>query len=77
MQKKTHCIRNMNATGDTEHRYDPNDPAQLKAAAELYDSIRRSGHMTYALGEDNKGTVIRSFDPTAEIIVAHKNIVGG
>jgi hypothetical protein len=67
----------MDSTGDKEVTWDPTNPQQVAGAQKIFDMLRARGYLTYAVGDNGGGTVMREFDPTAKRVVSTPRIVGG
>jgi hypothetical protein len=65
--------------GDTKVIWDSENEDEVKAAEELFNSLRKKGHLAYAVvGEKGeKGEVIKKFDPELERIILAPAMAGG
>lgn len=74
----TSTLHEMNRTGDSRIEWDPNNPDEVEIAKRAFDALKKKGYLTYRTRRDGSaGEVIRTFDPTAEKILATPQIVGG
>lgn len=65
-------------TGDTKHMWDPNNPAEVHSAREVFENLKLKGFQAFSVkpgGE--KDAVIREFDPAAGKIIMAPPIRGG
>ena len=71
------CVPNFE--GDTRLMWDSRVDEEVVAAEEMFDSLREKGFAVYKAKKNgaSKGEVITEFDPTAERLVAIKQLVGG
>lgn len=76
--ERTHTLSVMDNTGDTKTIWDPRKPAEVEAARATFDVLKKKGYMIYRVGADGeKNTVMHSFEPAAEKMIAVPAIVGG
>ena len=68
----------LDENGDSRIQWDRNDPAQIAAARARFDELRARNYLAYKVdASGNQGEVIDKFDPKAERIVLHQQMVGG
>ena len=75
----------LNNSGDARIMWDRNNPDEVRAAREAFESLTKPkskggrGHVAYKAEGKNgeRGEVIRKFDPEAERIILVPQIVGG
>jgi hypothetical protein len=71
----THSLHILDQTGDTPVLWNPADARSTRKAEEVFERLVRGGYLTYRADEDP--TVIRTFDPQAETIIARFPMAGG
>lgn len=72
------CLFVLDGTGDSRMQWDRNDPAQVAAAEARFDEMRGKGYSAYKVdASGRRGEVINKFDPDAERIIMHRQLVGG
>lgn len=69
----------LNPTGDTKLIWDRKKTAEVEAAEEMFDSLRKKRYLAFeAVGEDGrKGKQIDKFDANMERIIMVPPMVGG
>lgn len=68
----------MDHTGDSKLLWSPDNPDEVQAAKDLFDSLKAKGYLAYTVEEDGeRGEVIREFDKTAGRIIMAPQLVGG
>lgn len=68
----------MDRTGDTKVMWSPDNPDEVQAARDTFDSLKAKGYLAYTVKKDGeKGEVIRKFDKTAGRIIMAPQLVGG
>lgn len=69
----------MDKTGDTKLMWTVGNQAEMDAAKELFEKLRKQGYLAYkAVGEKgDKGEVLTSFDPEAGRIIMVPALKGG
>lgn len=71
-------IHVLDRTGDTEHRWNRRNQAEVEIARTVFNSAKAKGHAAYKINADGEaGEVIREFDPNAEKIIFRAPMVGG
>lgn len=71
-------IREMDHTGDTEHKFDIADPVSKAAAEKLFADFLEKRCLAVVPGKDGEpGKALRAFDETAEQIIVMPQMVGG
>ena len=70
------CI--LDETGDSRFQWDKNDPEQVAKAQAKFDEMKKKGYLAYSVNKKgDRGDVINTFDPNAERIIMHSQLVGG
>lgn len=70
------CV--LDASGDTRMQWDPNNPEEVAKAQARFNELVKQGYLAYSVNKKgDRGTVMASFDPTAERIILHAAMVGG
>ncbi len=64
-------------TGDSRHRFDPNDAQELAKAEQRFRELTRAGFTAAIRTGPGQVSRIRSFDPNAEETVFFPRFVGG
>ena len=65
-------------TGDTKLIWDPDNNAEVEAAREMFNSLRKKGHVAYKVDrKGDKGEIITEFDKDAEKIILAPPVRGG
>lgn len=69
----------MDKTGDTKLMWTVGNQAEMDAAKELFEKLRKQGYLAYkAVGEKgDKGEVLNAFDPEAGRIIMVPALKGG
>lgn len=68
----------MDETGDTRMQWDKNNPAEIAKAKQRFDELKAKGYMAYSLNKKGtQGDVMQDFDPNAERIIMHSQMIGG
>lgn len=68
----------LDRTGDTRIEWDPAVAEEVSMARKAFEEAQAKKYLTYKLNADGtQGELIRTFDPTAERIVASPQTVGG
>jgi hypothetical protein len=68
----------MDRSGHTSVTWDPETPAEVRAARETFNSLRSEGYNAFRVEEDNeRGERITTFDPKAGKIMMVPQLVGG
>ena len=72
----TLCI--LDDTGDSRMQWDKNDPIQVAAAKARFDELKAQRYLAYKVdASGRRGEVIDKFDPKAERIIMHQQMIGG
>jgi len=72
----TLCI--LDESGDSRIQWDRNDPAQVAAARARFDELKAKRYLAYKVdASGGQGEVLHAFDPDAERIILHSQMVGG
>lgn len=79
LPKEKHAYAVMGLAGDTKSLWDPNVPAEVEAARELFNSLTKKGYRAfYVTGEKGeKGELMREFDPKASKVIFVPQLQGG
>ena len=65
-------------TGDTRLQWDPAKPEEVVNAQSRFDELKKKGYMAYSVNaKGDQGAVLKDFDPKAERIIMHSQMVGG
>jgi hypothetical protein len=67
----------MDRTGDSRHRFDPNDAQELAKAEQRFRKLTKAGFTAAVRTGPGQVSQIRSFDPDAEETVFFPRLVGG
>ena len=67
----------MDRTGDSRHRFDPNDAQELAKAEQRFRKLTKAGFTAAVRIGPGQVSQIRSFDPDAEETVFFPRLVGG
>ncbi len=67
----------MDRTGDSRHRFDPNDARELAKAEQRFRELTGAGFTAAIRTCPDQVSRIRSFDPNAEETVFFPRLVGG
>jgi hypothetical protein len=67
----------MDRTGDTRHRFNPDDAQELTEAEERFKELTGRGFTAAVRTGSREVSKIRSFDPTAEETLFFPRLVGG
>jgi hypothetical protein len=67
----------MDRTGDSRHRFDPNDARELAKAERRFRELTGTGFTAAVRTGPGQVSRIRSFDPNAEETVFFPRLVGG
>lgn len=67
----------MDRTGDSRMSFTPGDAPATQAAMDRFKELLGQGHIAYKEGADGQKTLTRTFDPDAERITLHPQLIGG
>lgn len=68
----------MDATGHSESKWDPNNPAEVEAARASFDVLKKKGYAAFRLESDGStGSPMTTFDPQAGRILMKAAMAGG
>ena len=67
----------MDRSGDSRHRFDPNDAQELVKAEQRFYELTGAGFTAAVRTGPGQVSQIRSFDPNAEETVFFPRLVGG
>lgn len=68
----------LDETGDSRIQWDRSNPEQVAAARARFDELRAKRYLAYRVNaKGGQGEVIDKFDPDAERIILHQQMVGG
>ena len=74
----TSTLHVMDKTGDTRIEWDPSNKDEVKIARKAFDEAKAKKMLLYKTdAHGNAGERIREFDPSAERIIATRQLVGG
>jgi hypothetical protein len=78
MRRKTMpTLHEIDHTGDTRIKWNPDVEAEVEVARAAYDALKAKKYLTYRIGQDGEREQIHAFEPDAERIIASPQIVGG
>jgi hypothetical protein len=70
------CV--MDDSGDSRIQWDQSNQEEVAKAEARFNELKKKGFMAYSVNKKgDKGTVLNSFDPTAERIIMHSQMIGG
>jgi hypothetical protein len=70
------CI--LDDSGDSRIQWDRNSSEQVKAAQARFDELKAKRYLAYKVdAKGGQGEVIDKFDPSAERIILHQQMIGG
>lgn len=70
------CV--MDESGDSRIQWDQNNPEEVSKAEFRFNDLKKKGFMAYSVNKKgDKGVVLQAFDPTAERIIMHSQMIGG
>jgi len=70
------CV--MDESGDTRIQWDANNTAEVAKAKAKFDELKAKGYMAYKVNKKGtQGEVLQAFDPNAERIILHSQMIGG
>lgn len=68
----------LDASGDTKHIWDPENPEEVAAAKAVFDSLKAKGFQAFSVKRGGeKDSVLREFDPREGKIILSPAIRGG
>ena len=67
----------MDRTGDTRHKFNNHDRAEVEKAEQRFRELTRAGFTAAIRSGPGEQRIIRSFDPTAEETLFYPRLVGG
>ena len=71
-------MRVIDQTGDTKIIWDADQKAEVEAARDTFNKLRKKNYNAYAVKKDGeKGSIITEFDPAAEKIIMAPPMAGG
>lgn len=70
-------IHKLDRTGDTKTEWNPADPEEVRAAREVFDTLRKQGYAAARMEGETAGEIIREFDPSAGVVVMMPAMQGG
>jgi hypothetical protein len=72
----TLCV--LDESGDTRMQWDRKNPAEVAKAEARFKELKAKGYLAYKVNKKgDKGEVITAFDPDAERIILHAQMIGG
>jgi len=70
------CV--LDESGDSRMQWDKNNPEQVRAAQKRFDELKAKRYLAYKVdAKGGQGEVIDKFDPDAERIILHSQMIGG
>lgn len=73
----TSTLHQLDHTGDTELKWDPDKPEEVEAARAAFDALMKKRYLAYEVKPGNEREQIRKFNPSAHRIVMSPQLVGG
>ena len=71
-------LRELGPQGDTRLTWDPDEEAEVEAARDTFDTLKKKGYFAYKVKKSgDKGKVATKFDPDAEKIIMALPMQGG
>lgn len=70
-------LRKLDVTGDTKHEWDAGKPDEVAIAEEVFQLYRSQGYQAARMENDMAGEIIKTFDPSAEVIIFVPQMQGG
>lgn len=71
-------LRVIDHTGDSKLVWDADKDAEVQAAREMYDGLKKKGYAAFGVKKDGeKGKILTEFDPEAEKIIMVPPARGG
>lgn len=71
-------MRVVDPTGDTKTIWNSDDPDEVAAARDQFDTLRGKGFIAYRVDDEgDKSAVLREFDPEAEKMILRPPMAGG
>ena len=67
----------MDATGDTRHHFDANDPRALAEAERRFMKLREAGYIAAKRTGSDTSELVREFDPALKETLFMPRLVGG
>ncbi len=68
----------MDDTGDSRIQWDRTDPLQIAKAKSRFEELKKKGYLAYSVNKKgDQGVVLSDFDPNAERIIMHSQMIGG
>jgi hypothetical protein len=65
-------------TGDTRMQWDRSNPAEVAKAEARFNDLKAKGFLAYKVNKKgDMGEVLSAFDPSAERIILHSQMIGG
>lgn len=73
----TSVMETLDRTGHAEIKWDKDVPAEVTMAEQAFEALKAKKYLFYKVDSRGNREQIKSFDKTAERIVAQPQIVGG
>jgi len=73
---KLHVLRILDARGDTQFTFDPQDPDQIKDVETRFRELMERGFTAFDVST-MPGKVIKTFDPHASEVIVTPRFAGG
>lgn len=65
-------------TGDTRLQWDKDSVEEVAKAQARFDELKKKGYLAYSVNaKGDQGIVLKAFDPNAERIIMHSQMIGG
>lgn len=76
IELSTLCV--LDETGDTRMQWDRTNHVEVAKAEARFKELRAKGYLAYKVNKKgDRGEVIDAFDPSAERIILHAQMIGG
>lgn len=77
-EKPAHTLRIMDGTGDLRLNWDSEKASEIESVRKVFDEKKKKGYKAYHVKKDGeKGRLMSTFDPDAELIIMAPALQGG